>query len=298
MLRRMRTPLILISLLLALIGCNGKAGQKARTPYTGPTLPMYDIVQRINQNNSKITSLWSSAEMEAGIVDEKGERHNEVLSGNLLYRPQRDLLVVATKPAVGRVFELGSNNDVYWMSMRVGPDTAWWGHYRNLGMPCAQEIQIRPDLIVQVLGVSVIGSDFNTPPVPVMRFNPDADAYMFVWNGKLPDRWVAVKEVWYDRVTLTPRLVLLFDENGRVVLRAYLADHQPVKTPQLPEAQWPKVARNYRLYFPETGSRLVLNLTDVALTGPRNVPNDRSFSFSPDRTQTSKVIQLDEACGG
>jgi hypothetical protein len=198
---------------------------------------------------------------------------------------------------VGRVFELGSNDDVYWMSLKVGPDAAWWGHYRNLGKPCSQAIQIRPDLVVQVLGVSVIGSDFSAPPVPVMRFNPDADAYMFVWNGKLPDRWVAVKEVWYDRQTLLPRLVLLFDENGRVVLRAYLADHQPVKAVELPESQWPKVARNYRLYFPETGSRLVLNLTDVALTSGK-APNDRSFQFNPQRTQTSKVIQLDEACGG
>jgi hypothetical protein len=289
---------LLIVLLFVVAGCNGKGAQTGKGPYTGPTLPMYEVVQRINQNNSKVTSLWASNEMDASIVDDKGDRHNEVLSGSLLYRPQRDMLIVATKPAIGRVFEIGSNDDVYWMSIKVGPDTAWWGHYRNLGKPCAQPIPIRPDLILQVLGVSVIGQDFNQVPVPVMRFNPDSDAYMFVWNGKLPDRWVAVKEVWYDRQTLTPRLVLLFDENGRVVLRAYLSDHQKVKVADLPEIQWPVVARNFRLYFPENGSKLVMNLTDVGLTGPKNVPNERSFKFDPERTRTSKVIQLDEACGG
>jgi len=287
-----------LSLLCVIAGCDGKAAHTARGPYTGPTLPMYEVVQRINQNNSKVSSLWASNEMDASIVDDKGDRHNEVLSGSLLYRPQRDMLIVATKPAIGRVFEIGSNGDVYWMSTKVGPDTAWWGHYRNLGKPCAQPIPIRPDLILQVLGVSVIAQDFHQAPVPVMRFNPDADAYMFVWNGKLPDRWVAVKEVWYDRQTLAPRLVLLFDENGRVVLRAYLSDHQKVKVADLPESQWPMVARNFRLYFPENGSKLVMNLTDVGLTGPRNGPNDNSFAFHPERTRTSKVIQLDEACGG
>jgi hypothetical protein len=145
--------------------------------------------------------------------------------------------------------------------------------------------------------VNVIPENFTQLPAPVMRFNNDADAYMFIWNGKLPDRWVAVKEVWYDRRTLLPRLVLLFDENGRIVLRAYLSNPRRVKVENLPEDQWPMVATEYRLYFPDSGSTLSLHLTDVALHGPHNVPNDRSFRFDPERTGTSKVIQLDEGCG-
>jgi hypothetical protein len=118
-----------------------------------------------------------------------------------------------------------------------------------------------------------------------------------VWNGKLPDRWVATREVWYDRKTLLPRLVLLFDANGRVALRAYLANHRKVKLENQPEEQWPMVATNYRLYFPDSGSKLSMQLTDVALAGPRGVPNDRSFRFDSNRTGTSKAIQLDAACG-
>lgn len=281
----------------SLVGCLGKAGRSVREPYIGPTLTMSEVVQRINANNRRIPSLWASADMDAHIVDDQGKAHNEVLSGNLLYRQPRDMLLVAYKDPVGRVFELGSNSDQYWMSIKVGPDTAWWGHYANLGKPCSQPIPIRPDLVMQVLGVNVIPENFNQLPVPVMRFNNDADAYMFVWNGKLPDRWVAVKEVWYDRKTLLPRLVLLFDKNGRIVLRAYLSNHRRVKVQNLPEDQWPMVATEYRLYFPDSGSKLSLHLTYVALHGPHNVPNDRSFAFNPERTGTSKVIQLDEGCG-
>lgn len=300
----MKTPRLYLCLSVFicgfLFGCGGKARQGVREPYNGPTLSMYEVVQRINANNSRLPTLWASQDMEASIVDEKGDRHHEILSGNLLYRAGRDLLIIATKAPVGRVFELGSNSDVYWMSIKVGPDTAWWGHYANLGKPCSQSIPVRPDLIAQVLGVSTINQDFNQLPAPTMRFNNDADAYMFVWNGKLPDRWVAVKEVWYDRQTLLPRLVLLFDANGRIVLRAYLERHRKVKIPDTPEAQWPSVATSYRLYFPDSGSKLSMQLTDVALThgeGSRQVPNDRSFRFDPERTHTSKVIQLDEACG-
>src|SRR5688572_431523 len=152
----MRTRIILLLLAAFLTGCNGRGAQSGRQPYTGPTLPMYEVVGRINANNAKVTSLWATQEMDAGIVDDKGKRDNYVLSGNLLFRPERDMLLLATKTGVGRVFELGSNSEVYWMSVRVGPDTAWWGRYRHLGKPCAQPIPIRPDLIIQVLGVSTI----------------------------------------------------------------------------------------------------------------------------------------------
>jgi hypothetical protein len=285
----------------SVFGCHGSGRQGGREPYMGPTLSMYEVVQKVNANNRKVPTLWASADMDVSIVDDQGKRNNEVLSGNLLYRSGRDLFMAANKDPVGRVFELGSNSDVYWMSIiKVGPDTAWWGHYSNLGKECSQPIPIRPDLIQQVLAVSTIAEDFNQLPAPTMRFNNDADAYMFVWNGKLPDRYVAVREVWYDRQTLLPRLVLLFDANGRVVLRAYLDRHRKVKLENVPESEWPLVATSYRLYFPDSGSKLSMQMTDVALShgdGARAVPNDRSFQFNPERTRTSKVIQLDEACG-
>ena len=295
-----RRPCYAVILCALLLGC-AHNNRRVRDPYTGPTLSMYEAVQKINANNRRLPTLNVTQEMDVSIVDPQTKKvDNAQLSGALLYRQGRDLLILATKTGAGRVFELGSNRDTYWMSVKVGPDTTWWGRYENLGKPCAQEIPIRPDLIQQVLGIATIGEDFNQLPAPTMRFNNDADAYMFVWNGKLPDRWVAVREVWYDRQTLLPRLVLLFDANGRVVLRAYLSEHRKVKLENVPESQWPQVATEYRLYFPDSGSKLSLHFTDVALSQPlrsRQVPDDRSFHFDPERTYTSKVIQLDEACG-
>jgi len=54
-----------------------------------------------------------------------------------------------------------------------------------------------------------------------------------VWNVRVPDRYVAQKEVWYDRKTKLPIKVLLFDPNGRVVLRADLSKHKPVQAQQV-----------------------------------------------------------------
>jgi hypothetical protein len=292
----------LICGLVVLTGCVPKRGVETNRPrpYYGETLPMAAVVERINANNSKLPTLRAHIEdFEAVYFDEEKHRHEEVFSGTLLYRAPRDALITGSKGPAFRVLEIGSNQDIYWVVARSpGPDTAWWGRYKFLGAKCAEAPPIRPDLVVEVLGVSTINPDFNQLPVPIMRFNHAADAYMLIWSKRSEnnDRWVAIKEVWYDRATLLPRAVVLFDENGRVTLEATLSKHLAVETPNIPREQWPKVASEYRLYFPPSQSRLLMRLTDTVLKY-KGLPNDATFRFNPGSVDVSKVIQLDEACG-
>jgi hypothetical protein len=272
-----------------------------KQPYVGPTESLQQVVDAINQNNRRLPTLWAHARtMEISIVDDKGKRHEEVLGGSVLYRAPREVLVVGRKDVVGDIVQIGSNDDVYWLTAKdPGPDTAWWGRYRYLGQPCAKPIPVRPDLVLQVLGVSTIDSDLSALPAPVMRFNNDRDEYMLTWIAKpFSDRWVALKEIWYDRATKRPTHVMLFDPDGRVTLSAWLSQHKPVESPEMPKEQWPIVATDYRLYFPDSGSKLHLVLDDVKLNR-KGAPNDMTFRFNadPKRAGVSKVIQLDEDCG-
>jgi hypothetical protein len=219
------------------------------------------------------------------------------LHGSLLYRTPRDVKLNGSADVVGNVLEIGSNRDNYWLIARKpGPDQAWWGRYKYLGSSCSKPIPVSPALVLEVLGVSTINEDFNALPVPVMRFNNDSDAYMMIWNTKLPDRWVATKEIWYDRATKRPTKVFLFDPNGRIILSARLDKHKPVEVPDLPKDQWPTVATDYRLNFPDNGSYMHLVLDEVQLKR-KGVPNDLTFRFSPDKLDVPTVIQLDEDCG-
>jgi hypothetical protein len=199
------------------------------------------------------------------------------------------------KKEIGRVFEIGSDAENYWLTVVPSVDTMWWGQYKNLGKPCNQTVPIRPDLILQVLGISTLSLDFNAPPVPTMRFNNDADAYMFVWNAPLADRWIAQKEIWFDRQTKRPRLVVLFDANGRIVLRAYLTNFKRVPIENVAENDRPWIAMTYRLLFPETGSKMSFDLSDVQLQH-EGAPNDRSFRLPINNPGVEQVIQLDKDC--
>lgn len=298
--------LIALGVLIAAFagGCAGR-GEKAavaqrKPPYLGPTDTMRQVVADINANNERLPSLWARHEFEATVVDERGKSRFVNGDGYLLFRQPRELRLIGKKPGVGNIFEIGSNDERFWLTIRPPnePSEIWWGNYANLGKPCVEEIPIRPDLILEVLGVSRIETDFTREPAPTMRFNNDQDAYMFVWNVRGPDRWIAQKEVWYDRETKLPRLVNLFDENGRVILSAYLSKHQPITTGPAGAAGGeippPMIATDYRLFFPDNGTRMWFQLKDMELQH-NGVPNDRSFAF-PENPGVDREIQIDESC--
>jgi hypothetical protein len=256
-------------------------------PYTGPTDPLDKVVNDVNANNSKITTLRCSHTFEATLVDDKGKARTFSGGGYLLYTKPDNVLLTAS--GVIPYFEIGANDQRYWFT--AFPDeasTQWWGDKQKLTDAAARQIPIRPDLILEVLGVSEINTNFLEPPVPVMRFNNDARAYMLVWNRPLTTRWAAEKEVWYDLETKLPRLINLFDANGRIILRAYLADHQDV-----PETGG-KIATRYDLFFPENKSRMSFHLTEVRpyIQQKRiRIPNPDSFAF-PAEPGVRKQIEI------
>jgi len=285
--------LICGSLLFVVAGCCTKA---AREPYYGATSRMADVVNVVNRNSDQVVSLWANISDFTAEVNDNGSTHSVSGSGVLIFRRPGDLLLRGSKEFVGPIFELGSNPETYWMQLIPKVETSWFGQYKHLGKPCVQRLPIQPDMLVEVLGVSTFNTNFLQQPVPVMTFNHELDAYEFTFNARLQDRWFATKRISYDRATQLPIRVVIFDENGRTVVQADLKNHVAAEVVDVPKEQWPKVASQYDLTFPETKTKLSLTLSDVALTHGK-VPNDRTFKMpAAGSWSTEKVIQVDENC--
>ena len=293
--------------LACVFGAWRAAGQRRRATAAGVTRlpvvtePMADVVRQIDANNGQLPTLWARHYYEVNLVDDKKQSHFVNGDGVLMYRRPMGMRLVGTKPFAGTVFEIGSTEEKYWLKLVPEVNTMWYGDYANLGKPCVQPVPIQPNMVFEVLGVGTFNTDFTAAPAPVMRYNPDADAYMFVWivPASDPPRFVAQKEIWYDRKTKLPRLVLLFDADGRVVLRAYLAKHRQVEVADQPKEKWPSVATDYRLYFP--GQRLedvVHAQRHGAVQEGRPLPQGHRLPRpTPDEAGVERVIQLDEGCG-
>lgn len=277
------------------------AGCCEKKYYNGPTDPMNKVVADINANNSKVPSLYAHHYYEADIVDEKHHSRHVSGDGVLLYLAPRNMRLRGNAPVLGNVFDLGCNSKSYWLKLSPDTgDTMWWGSWADFGQmnPDATGIPIRPDMVLDMLCITTMNADFNELPAPIMRFNNEGNgSYVFVWIGKLPNRWVALREVWYDRVTKRPRLVLLYDTNGRVVMRAEFEtkDFRQVPVEGMPKEQWPYIPGNYRLIFPDSGSRLVFSFDDAMLkrTGTPIIPNPKSFIMpDPENVDVKSVIQI------
>ncbi|HEY0008842.1 MAG TPA: hypothetical protein VGB55_08975 [Tepidisphaeraceae bacterium] len=275
-------------MLLLLVGCD-RNKPKMSTAYTGPTDPLDVVVANINARNARIDALWCAGGFSANLIDPQTK---DITSGDgdltMLYMPRRNLRLRG-KVLTETVFDIGSNEDRYWLIIPNRADTMWWGYHRLLNQTGSNLLPVRPDLLTEVLAVGAIDTDLLKEPFPVMRFNNDQDAYMFTWQVQMPGRWAVQKEVWYDRKTLLPRLVLLFNPDGRIVCRAYLTQPMPVEgyDPAL------MVASNYSMYFPDTGSTFDIRLNDLARKR-KNLPTASSFNFPGASAGVSKVIQVDK----
>jgi hypothetical protein len=297
----MSRPLCLFTLAALAFAAAGCPPPQAPAPkgYFGPTISPQAVVNSVNANNQRIATIWASGDFEAEIHPDPANRQtSDFLNGELvlLYRAPDQILLVGKKDVAGRIFEIGSNGVAYWMTARGQTDTCWWGKYATIDKLDPKAMPVRPDLLLDVLGVTPIDSDMLRQPVPVMRFNNDADAYMMVWSLRGPSYWLAQQETWYDRQTLLPRLVNLFDTGGRVVLSAYLSDHMPIaSSPESADsgAAPPLVATSFRLFFPDTGTRLRFHLTKLKTTN-NGIPNEHSFRFDPDLTGVGHVVRVDQ----
>ncbi len=278
---------------LTLIGCVPKNRAQPKI-YTGPTEPMRDVVAAINENNANLPTLWSRGYFEANVVDQ-GRSH--FVNGDVLvlYRRPGELRIVGKKDIAGTIFDIGSNAERYWLIVRGDVNTMWWGAHANADRVDPSEIPIPPQLMLEVLGVGAIDTNFRQPPAPVMRFNDDADVYMIVWSAPLADRWAAQKEVWYDRATKLPVKVLLFDADGRVVLRADLSKHVALRDAAGGAGNdAPEIASQYRLYFRASRTSITFNLESPALKSG-NAPNDRSFAFpTEENAGVKRVVRVDD----
>jgi hypothetical protein len=279
-------------------GCTPTLPRK-RPIYTGPTESMSEVVSRINANNERLQTLYMNHSFKAEIVErtKDGKTRNTPIDGSgvIMYQAPDSLYMNGRHPIAGKLFTLGCNAQDYWLAVEQSKiDTIWHGRLEHVGKPCVREVPIRPDLLMEVLGVFAIDPNLARFPAPVMKFNNDEDAYMFTWIMPQADRFVAVKEVWYDRKTMYPRLVNLFGPEGRILLRAYLSQHRRVKIDGVPEAQLPIVAGRYDIVFMDTRSRMTIEIDDAYLRY-KGAPDPRVFRM-PSPENYANQNQLDEAC--
>jgi hypothetical protein len=287
--RRLPRRLVSVALLAAIsafVGCVKDTPPAAPPPiYTGPIDTLDVLLARINQNNGRLNTLVGVGTFDATLGQDQKTLLGQI---TILHTKPDKVFLKLSKEAID-ILKAGTNGEAYWLSVFGETDTTYFGKPRGPGRENTR-LPLAPELIADVLGIATMNLDLLAQPVPTLRFNPDYDAYMLSWHTPITDRWVTVREIWYDRQTLQPRLIWLFDRNGRVVLRGKLSNFGPV---QDLGNDAPQVAQTFDLFFPESNSRLKFGL-DLVRARRGGAPNPNTYRFDPATAGTAKVENLDE----
>ncbi len=281
---------VLAAIVLALCGCNSTP--PPQVGYFGDTLTLAQLVERVNQNNDKLPTLWAREKFEAEIVDRQKNKTSRIDGyGNLLFTAPNQMKLTA-KNEVADLFEMGSDGARFWLYEKHD-QIFWWGKYADLYKVNSTEIPVRPDMVMEVLGIRALDTDLLKQPAPVLRFNNASDAYMVDWQIQTENHWAVIKEIWYDRATLLPNRVMLFDPNGQVALWARLSKFDRVESAGVDEGQWPMMATHYELFFPASGTTMDFDLSDMTLSH-RGFPNAATYRMPDPSMLGSSGVKVNQ----
>lgn len=266
-------------------------------PPAGPFAPQPlrstgEIVAAIEHNAAKFDRpLYCPAlTVTARYVDENKKQHAYNLEGTLAFRRPRDLQM-DLRPGLGeQVMQIGSNNEDYWIWIEPEVKSMRWGHYRHVGKPCAEKISIRPDQLVASLALSGLPGPDEGLIGPLRKFGKKFDI-LYYGRRTTEGGWRLDREYHIDRnPPHQARLVLFFDEFGRLSMSAFLDRYAEA---------WkagPQVPRDVSIIWHQDEGKFTMNmdiLRGVEKLTPRAFVRPTPGAGLPDGL---RVIQVDADC--
>jgi hypothetical protein len=241
----MRRPVVAalaLPLLCAVTGC------PPTTPREPPQfLPRHVAIARVNENNARIGPGIRGKGITADIRirDDRGQRRQFLLDGALVFVKPRSLYFDLRQLGSTAV-RVGSNPDEYWLWIKPERDTVWWGRYDRLDGLHESDIPIRPDRLIDALGVGTLPFSPAQSGSPLYRVTPDWHQLVFFEIGD-DGHGVIEKEYWLDRrPPFLIRQIVYRDAQGREVMAACLdsfipaVDDPGVLLPSRIRAYWPR----------------------------------------------------------
>lgn len=253
-------------------GCQATQGPKFERPAVVPTYA--ETASRFNARVARLDRVWSRVNITLRSPKESGGTSVDRAEGYLqLEQPDKTSLSIMKVGAT--YFYLGSDSDGYWwLDMSDGEHkTALYGRHSEATPELVAELglPVHPRELLELFGIT---------PLPVRAAGDVVDPGVVDWDearGMLRVRTGAMwghRVLWLDPVTMAPQRVELLGKDGGV--RAECDMGRYISAPVRGDGRVPpKLASQYKVVMPPTGSRATLELY-----GAENKPiNARAFDF-------------------
>ncbi len=261
---------IAAGLLFTLLACGGCPPHENLERFE--PVPIDQALALVNTNSRELQlTVRAKAGNATGVfVEPDGTRHRFDVDAALLVHPPRcmrmDMSVLGNSQ-----FVFGSNNERYWAE-QVSANALSWGRHDRQVDPAAEDMIIRPDLIVEALGINQLPTTTHVLYGPFQRITEDCQELHFVdYDEKL--RGFISKEYWLSRYEpRTVERIIFRDALGEKIMESHLSRYKPVK----PDG--PLLPHKVYISWPATGSKLIFTAAGWELL-PKVSVDHPAFTF-------------------
>ncbi len=239
--------------LVGLVGCGPKP-HVVEPPKDD--LPMHLVIARVNANNRMMDFLLRAGGVSATVkyVDEGGPASLE-LSGILLYRKPRDLyLGLKHTLDVTPVMEIGSNDEQFWVWKRQKERRYWWGEHERMGDVVEASIPVRPDHLLEVLGLEDLPTETTGPDGPLFWIGSSRYELIFLDRDDTGQSYITRTIDIDRREPFLVRSIVHFRPDGHPVMSAKLFRYEVIQgsevlAPRKIEIKWLERQSQVKLEF-------------------------------------------------
>ncbi len=270
-------------LLLSATGCPDDRMGLEIEPF--PVMPMRNAVGIVNDNNRglQLTIKSKGGFARCRFTDQDGSKRRFDVDANLIVHCPRNMRLDMS--VLGKsYFVFGSNEERYWVEQPDARALTWGRHDRDIE-PNARDLIIRPELIVEALGISLI-PEGNSAPM-TQRITDTHQQLVFFDQGNNQSGRIS-KEFWLTR--FEPQLidrVIFRDPMGQLVMDAKLDKYKPV----VPGG--PLIPHRFEVSWPATEGFMLLTVAGWKLL-PKVTVDHPAFQFPLDRgAEFDRIVDLD-----
>ena len=245
-------PRIALIPVVVLLVAAGSVARGASTPA--------EVLAAHNAWADSIKHIWSRAAVMINFpVGEKREQHD--LDGHFFIETPDRLFVHGQ--VLGRdIFTIGMNAERFWLWIRLNVNTVWTGRRGGKG---ERALILSPADLMAACGCRRIDLTRGA----AAEFVAGRRHYVLTEHRRAGAAVLPTRRIWFDRTTLRPVRVDLFDEVGRRLVMAELLRYERVGETE--------VCTAYRVrFYGDEEVALVLRLSAVRLD---KKPNPRVFEY-------------------
>ncbi|MBY0111873.1 MAG: hypothetical protein K2Y21_03560 [Phycisphaerales bacterium] len=279
-------------LLLSAAGCGSteKVAPPVAVKPRGAPPTIEAVVAAHNQRVDGLTSLWARHTLRVSGKLANSKLDKEEAEGHFQLVLPRKVAVTVTK--VGETyFYLGSNDELYWWLDLTEAKQGFFGRHALATTSTVDRfgIPVHPLDLIELMAITPIDAALLKPPGKVSPTKWSSDGELVWYDAPARD---ATKRVLVDPKSLVPLFVELLDKNGKVVVRAELANYLDIASRSKPSAR-PRIPTRVTITVPRSDLTILINLYDPETRVPKPAAFDFAY-LAQTAYPINKLVDLDK----